>query len=126
MARPLRIELAGGFCVTSRGDRREIGPAVETEAVATLAPDIREDSLESENAPPQASGLNSAPSEDPPAPEPSPATVNAPPKKSPVTVKPSSRNESRKRIRILIRGIPSSWSSGSTGGIEIMVEIYGS
>ena len=66
--------------------RVEIAPAEETETVATPgpAPDIDQASLESENAPPQASGVNSPPSEDPavPAPEPSPAAVSAPLKSS--------------------------------------------
>ena len=89
--------------------RVELAPAEETETVATPgpAPDIDQDtSLKSENALPQASGLNSAPSEDPavPAPEPSPAAVSAPPKSSPVTAKPSTGNEGRKRIRILNPG----------------------
>ncbi|MGH8512406.1 MAG: hypothetical protein ACREV8_00350 [Gammaproteobacteria bacterium] len=89
--------------------RVEIAPAEENtrETVATPAPapDIGQDtSVKSENAPPQASGLDSAPSEDVPAPEPSPATVSAPPKSSPVTVKPSTGNEGRKRIRILNPG----------------------
>ena len=88
--------------------RVELAPAEETETVATPgpAPDIDQDSLESENAPPQASGVNSPPSEDPavPAPEPSPAAVSAPPKSSPVTAKPSTGNEGRKRIRILNPG----------------------
>lgn len=88
--------------------RVELAPAEETETVATPgpAPEIDQDSLESENAPPQASELNSAPSEGPavPAPEPSPAAVSAPPKSSPVAAKPSTGNEGRKRIRILNPG----------------------
>jgi hypothetical protein len=91
--------------------RVEIVPAEETETVATPAPDIAQDkrqdsSLESENASPQTSGLNSAPSQDPavPAPEPSPATVSAPPKSSPVTVKRSTGDEGRKQMKILNPG----------------------
>jgi len=91
--------------------RVEITPAEENtpETVATPAPapDIDQDtSSKSENALPQASGVNSAPSEDPavPAPEPLPATVSAPPKSSPATAKPSIGNEGRKRIRILNPG----------------------
>ena len=89
----------------------EIAPAEEntpeTVASPAPAPDIDQDtSLKSANELPQASGLNSAPSEDPavPAPEPSAAAVSAPPKSSPVTAKPSTGNEGRKRIRILNPG----------------------
>ena len=93
--------------------RVEIAPAEEytpkTVATPAPAPDIARDkaqdsSLESENAVPQAPGLNAAPSEDPPAPEPSPATVSAPPKSSPVTIKPSTHNEGRKQVKILNPG----------------------
>ncbi|MGH8508729.1 MAG: hypothetical protein ACREVH_08430 [Gammaproteobacteria bacterium] len=88
------------------GVRVEIVPAEESEPVATPAPDIPQDkgSLESENAPPQASGLNAAPSEAAPAPEPSPVPVSTPPKKSPVTVKPSTGNAGRKQVKIINPG----------------------
>ncbi|MDQ3565189.1 MAG: hypothetical protein M3436_13965 [Pseudomonadota bacterium] len=90
--------------------RVEIAPAEENtpETVEPApAPDIDEDtSLKSENALPQASGSNSAPSQDPavPAPEPLPATVSAPPKSSPVTAKPSTGNEGRKQVKIINPG----------------------
>ncbi|MGH8531435.1 MAG: hypothetical protein ACREV1_01600 [Gammaproteobacteria bacterium] len=85
--------------------RVEIVPAEGTVATPAPAPDIGQDtSVKSENAPPQASGLDSAPSEDVPAPEPSPATVSAPPKERPVRLKPSTGNEGRKRITILNPG----------------------
>ena len=79
----------------------------ETVETPAPAPDIDQDtSSKSENAPPQASGVNSSPSKDPavPAPEPSPASFSAPPQSSPVTAKPSTGNEGRKRIRILNPG----------------------
>jgi len=81
--------------------RVEIVPA-EEETAATPVPDTAEDSLESEKPPSQPSGLNSAPSENVPAPEPSPAS--APPTKSPVTVKPSTGNEGRKQVKIINPG----------------------